>query len=197
MNSRITRAQLQQLAETAAARSNDATRHKCFVSYHADDMDEVEAFVDDFGSEFIARTVGVTVEDDFIDSDDEDYIKRRIRELYMSDSTVTIVLLGQCTWARKFVDWEISSTLRDDTNNKRMGLLVYPLPSRNNTATLPARVRDNWNEDDKDQGYALYRKYPTTKARVRSDIQAAFDTRTERGDLVDNTRPLMKRNRSC
>ena len=70
---------LQKVAESAAARKVDATRHKCFVSYHVDDMSEVETFIDDFGSEFIARSVGVTVEDDFVDSDDEDYIKRRIR----------------------------------------------------------------------------------------------------------------------
>lgn len=52
----------------------DSTRHKCFVSYHAADRDEVEAFLDEFGTEFIAKTVGVTDEDDFIDSDDTGYI---------------------------------------------------------------------------------------------------------------------------
>ena len=45
----------------------DSTRHKCFVFYHAADRDEVEAFLDEFGPEFIAKTVGVTDEDDFID----------------------------------------------------------------------------------------------------------------------------------
>ena len=98
---------LQLVADVAAARKIDSTRHKCFVSYHVADIDEVETFINTFGSEFIARSVGVTVEDDFVDSDDEEYVKRRIREKYLTDSSVTILLLGECTWARRFVDWAI------------------------------------------------------------------------------------------
>lgn len=134
-------------AETASARKSDSTRHKRFISYHVDDMDEVESFLDKFGSEFIPRSVGVTSEDDFVDSDDDEYIKRKIREGYLTDSTVTIVLLGKCTWSRKFVDWEISSSLRNDTSNKRSGLLAYPLPSMNNSARLSDRLKDNWITD--------------------------------------------------
>jgi hypothetical protein len=187
----------QRVAEAAAARKVDATRHKCFVSYHVDDLAEVETFLNDFGSEFIARSVGVTVEDDFVDSDDEDYIKRRIREEYLTDSTVTIVLLGACTWARRFVDWEISSSLRDDTNNKRNGLLVYPLPSRNNSANLPARVADNWVSGDQAGSYARYLSYPASTTVVRNNIEGAFGDRTAKGDLVDNTRVLRRSNASC
>ena len=188
---------LQKVAESAAARKVDATRHKCFVSYHVDDMSEVETFIDDFGSEFIARSVGVTVEDDFVDSDDEDYIKRRIRDEYLTDSTVTIVLLGKCTWSRKFVDWEISSSLRNDTANKRSGLLVYPLPSMNNSATLPERVKDNWVKDDVAGSYARYLSYPTSASVVRSSIESCFNARTSKGDLFDNSRALKKSNSTC
>lgn len=188
---------LQRVAESAAARKVDATRHKCFVSYHADDMPEVETFIDDFGSEFIARSVGVTVEDDFVDSDDEDYIKRRIREEYLTDSTVTVVLLGKCTWSRMFVDWETSSSLRNDANNKRSGLLVYPLPSMNNSATLPDRVKDNWVEGDLASSYSRYLSYPTSASSVRSSIENAFNDRTAKADLVDNSRALKKANSSC
>lgn len=187
----------QRVAEVAAARKVDATRHKCFVSYHVDDVAEVETFLNDFGSEFIARSVGVTVDDDFVDSDDDDYIKRRIREQYLTDSTVTIVMLGACTWARRFVDWEISSSLRDDTNNKRNGLLVYPLPSRNNTAKLPVRVGDNWTSGDQAASYARYLSYPTSTTVVRNSIESAFGDRTAKGDLVNNTRALRRYNASC
>ncbi len=188
---------VQRVADAAAARKVDATRHKCFVSYHADDMSEVETFIDKFGSEFIARSVGVTVEDDFVDSDNEEYIKQRIREKYLTDSTVTILLLGKCTWSRKFVDWEISSSLRNDTNNRRNGLLVYPLPSMNNSARLPDRVRDNWTEGDQAASYARYLPYPTSASVIRSNIDSAFSDRTAKADLVDNSRPLRKLNSSC
>jgi hypothetical protein len=187
----------QTVALTASARNTDASRRKCFVSYHVDDIDEVTAFLDTFGSEFIPRSVGVTEEDDFVDSDDVDYIKRRIREKYMTDSTVTIVLLGGCTWSRKFVDWEISSTLRNDTNNKRMGLLVLPLPSRNNTAKLPDRVGDNWIDGDPEKSYAIYRSYPVSASGLRRNINAAFDARTDANKKAKNDRDLRQRNATC
>lgn len=197
MTTRQDMLRLQKLAESASARSADSSRHKCFVSYHAADMPEVEAFITDFGSEFIPRSVGVTVEDDFVDSDDEDYIKRRIREKYLTDSSVTILLLGKCTWARKFVDWEISSSLRNDVNNKRNGLLVYPLPSMNNRATLPIRVKDNWQQGDASGSYARFLSYPQSKSALRANISAAFDDRTSKSSLVDNSRGLKTANSSC
>ena len=188
---------LQARANILAQRSNDSTRHKCFVSYHVADMDEVESFIDDYGSSFIARCVGVTEESDFVDSTDEEYIKRRIREDYLTDSTVTIVLLGKCTWSRKFVDWEISSSLRNDSNNKRSGLLVIPLPSMKNSAKLPDRVEDNWTENDAANSYALYKSYPTSSQQLKRLINSAFDSRTSKGDKVDNSRNLRRRNASC
>lgn len=184
MSTRQLMLRAQRVAESAAARKTDATRHKCFVSYHVDDIDEVTSFLDDFGSEFIARSVGVTVEDDFVDSQDDDYIKRRIREKYLTDSTVTIVLLGECTWSRKFVDWEISSSLRNDAANRRSGLLAIPLPSMNNSSRLSDRIKDNWVEGDPDKSYAIYRSYPTSAPTIRNAIQAAFNARESKGDKV-------------
>lgn len=197
MTSKQTMNRLQEVALTASARKTDSTRHKCFVSYHVDDMDEVEDFLDTFGAEFIPRSVGVTVEDDFVDSDNEDYIKRRIRELYLTDSTVTIVLLGKCTWARKFVDWEVSSSLRNDTANKRNGLLAYPLPSMDNSARLSDRLRDNWVDGDPAASYLAYKQYPTTAAALRSNIDDAFAARTAKASKVDNSRALRQQNASC
>lgn len=186
----------QRIAEAASSRKIDATRRKCFVSYHVDDIDEVSEFLDTFGEIFIPRCVGVTEEDDFVDSDDTDYIKRRIREQYLTDSTVTIILLGSCTWARRFVDWEISSSLRNDPSNKRSGLLAMPLPSMNNSATLPARVKDNWHQDDA-SSYVLYRSYPTTNSALRNSIEGAFAARTSKSNLVDNSRELRMKSARC
>ena len=194
MSSKIEMQSVQRIAERASLSKSDSTRHKCFVSYHVADLGEVETFVSDFGSEFIPRSVGVTAEDDFVDSVDTDYIKRRIREKYLADSTVTIVLLGSGTWGRKFVDWEISSSLRNDAANKRSGLLVIPLPSMNNTAKLPDRVRDNWTADKEAISYASYKSYPTGLAGFRASIESAFGARVPKGLLVDNSRALRQRN---
>lgn len=189
--------QVQRLAEAASLRKFDRTRHKCFVSYHVDDLAEVESFVSDFGTEFIPRSVGVSVEDDFVDSKNDEYIKRRIREKYLADSTVTILLLGSCTWSRKFVDWEISSSLRNDTVNRRNGLLVLPLPSMNNSARLPDRVRDNWVENHPELSYSSFKSYPSSASDLRSKIEEAFQARTTKSSLVSNSRDLLQRNASC
>ena len=188
---------IQQVADAASARSVDSTRHKCFVSYHVADIDEVESFVQNFGTEFIPRCIGITEEDDFVDSTDADYIKRQIREKYLTDSTVTIVLLGECTWARRFVDWEISSSLRNDPRNRRSGLLVIPLPSMSNRTKLPDRVKDNYDEADLARSYAIYHNYPSTKRVLRSSISSAFNARVDNDKTINNSRSLRQRNTSC
>ena len=101
-------------------------RRKCFISYHHADQDEVDKFVRTFDHEhniFISRGLGKEMSQDIVDSTDTDYVMRRIRELYLSDSTVTIVMLGKCTWARRYVDWEIQSSLRNGATVTANGLL--------------------------------------------------------------------------
>ena len=190
---------VQRAALRAEMRSTDQTRHKCFISYHQDDEDEVIQFIEDYSSVFIAKVLGVSDEDDFINSPDTDYVMRRIRELYLTDSTVTIVLVGRCTWARKYVDWEIASTLRNDSNNKRSGLLGVRLPSAGTNTSAPARLNDNLPEAHGTDGYARDIIYPPYDDFLRTWIEDAFTARSDysRHSLIDNTRELFKYNRHC
>jgi hypothetical protein len=173
-----------------------AVRHKCFVSFHQEDETEVEKFIDDFEDVFIPRILGVSDEDDFIDSNDTEYVMDQIREKYLTDSTVTIVLVGKCTWARRYVDWEVYSTLRNDKKNRRSGLMAITLPSAADYAKkqLPPRVNDNV---DGENGYARWWKYPSSGASLRSLIDQAFEARTSKADLIDNTRDRKKYNSTC
>ncbi len=66
---------------------------------------------------------------DFINSTDTDYVMKCIRENYLSDSTVTIVLIGSCTHSRRYVDWEIKSSLRQGQYTTPNGLIGILLPS--------------------------------------------------------------------
>ncbi len=182
------RARLLLAAERAVAKSQDPTRRKCFLSYHRDDTDEVEAFIDSFGGVFIPRVIGVTDGDDFIDSTDTDYVTDCIREKYLTDSTVTIVLVGKCTWARRYVDWEVYSTLRNDKSNRRSGLMAITLPSMANDSArkLPPRVADNViNEGN---GYARWWKYPASAESFRSCIEVAFNACGTLDHLIVNSR---------
>lgn len=188
------------MADKAAARKVDSTRHKCFISYHAADTAEVESFLATFGTEFIAKTIGVTDEDDFIDSTNTDYIMSQIRQKYLGDSSVTINLIGQCTWARRYVDWEIYSSLRSSTHSKVNGLLAIRLPSQGKKSPkLPARLDDNIsrNASNTDVGYARYMSYPTSASILRTYISDAFSSRTSRNGLIVNNRARRLQSASC
>lgn len=170
------------------------SRRKSFISFHQADEAEVRSFIEAFDDVFIPRVLGASDDDDFIDSDDTDYVMGQIREKYLTDSTVTIVLVGRCTWTRRYVDWEVYSTLRNDPRNKRSGLLAITLPSvaKDPARKLPARVHDNV-----DSQYARWYKYPASGASLRSWIEEAWNRRTQKADLIDNTRARRRHNASC
>jgi hypothetical protein len=100
---------------------------------------------------------------------------------------VTIVILGKCTWARKFLDWEVQASLRLPTPN---GLLAILLDERIRPP-LPNRVALN-----KDSGYAAYHFYPGLARRPRDWIETAYAART-RVNIVNNPRERFSYNRSC
>lgn len=168
------------------------------MSSHADDADEVATFIELFDTVFIPRVIGVSDEDDFIDSNDTDYVMDRIREKYLTDSTVTIVMIGRCTWARRYVDWEIYSSLRDDKNNRRSGLMgTLPSVAKDESRQPPARLSDNLLGSNNEDGYARWWKYPSSDASHRSWIDDAFDARMTRAYLIDNTRGRKLSNSTC
>ena len=174
------------------------TRHKTFISYHHADEDEVSDFINHFDHDhdvLLSRGIGASMAGDVIDSTDADYIKRRIRELYLRDSTVTLVMVGAETWGRRFVDWEIAASLRNTATTSRNGLVAITLPSMFDVAGRkpPARVSDNVDGED---GYAKWMKYPASTASLASIIDDAYGRRSTHADKVDNSRALRSRNAS-
>ena len=175
------------------------TRRKCFISYHHDDEGEVENFINEFDHDqdvLIARGIGAGMSGDIIRSTDDDYIKQRIRELYLRDTTVTVVMVGKCTWTRKFVDWEIAASLRNTSTATRSGLMAITLPSAADhwNKRLPDRADDNFHDVN---GYARWWKYPKSSAGLADMIETAHTYRTTRDHLVENSRPLLSYNLSC
>ena len=174
------------------------TRHKTFISYHHRDDDEVAEFVDRFDHDhdvLITRGIGASMAGDVIDSTNADYIKQRIRSLYLRDSSVTLVMVGGNTWGRRFVDWEIAASLRNTSTSARNGLLAITLPSVANDPgrTLPIRVEDNVTGTE---GYARWMRYPSSAQDLASMIDEAYSRRSTHAHLVDNSRPLRQRNAS-
>ncbi len=102
-------------------------RDKVFISFHHEDQKYKERFAKMMKGDIVDKSVK--------DSDIDDRnlktatIRQKIREDFIADATVTVVLIGPCTWKRKHVDWEIGSSLRDTKKNPRCGLLGILLPN--------------------------------------------------------------------
>lgn len=189
-----------QFEDTREYKGQDGrVRHKCFLSYHVEDAEAVEAFVQAYDSVFIPKVIGISDDSPFINSVNVDYIMDCVREQYLTDSTVTIVFVGQCTWARKFVDWEVYSSLRAGKNNQRNGLMAIELPGSATNRRLPARLSDNVLRDSKDNniGYARYWAYPSYPATLQNWIEDAFDARSSRANLINNSRTRATANQAC
>lgn len=107
--------------------------HKVFISYHhANDQWAKNALQEwaRLHDLFIDCSVDTT---DIEDSLPTETIRQIIRDDYLRDTTVTIVLVGTETKGRKHVDWEIYSSMYDGKVNKKSGILVVQLPSTNPT----------------------------------------------------------------
>lgn len=105
--------------------------HKVFISYHhANDQwakNQLQQWAEQYGL-FIDVSVDTNDVNDTLPTES---IRRIIRDDYLKDSSVTIVLVGTETKGRKHVDWEIYSSMYDGAVNKQSGILVVQLPSTN------------------------------------------------------------------
>lgn len=57
-------------------------KRRCFISYHHADEGEVQAFLDTYsnGEVFTHRALGLDMTNDIVESNDTDYVMRRIRD---------------------------------------------------------------------------------------------------------------------
>lgn len=107
--------------------------HKCFISFKTEDekyKKEIQNWSEDNKVDMIDKSLNTP-----IDSDDEDYIMRKIRQDYLSDSTVTIVLIGKHSSEdlredeQKFIKRELQASLYNGEGNTRSGILGVVLPA--------------------------------------------------------------------
>lgn len=176
----------------------NGVKRKVFISYYHGDQGDVDKFVRDFGDVFIPKTVGVKDGDFDFDSNSAEYIMRKIREQKLSDSTVTIVLVGSCTHSRRYVDWEVKASLQQGQMLPN-GLIAINLPYMGTRGNLPQRVSDNVIRDssNNDIGYARYYPYPPSKEMLKRWIEDAYNARTSRASLISNSSDIMKYNSRC
>ena len=174
-------------------------KRKVFISYHHGDDTEVRAFVKRWTETeqvFIPKGLGLTFTDDIIRSSNPEYVMSQIRKKYLEDSTVTIVLLGSCTHSRRYVDWEIKASLRQEEGGLPNGLMGIILPSLGTTAYLPPRLEENWDNSNVNC-YARFWIAPRSASELRGWIEDAYSARTSRANLIKNSTDMMKYNATC
>ena len=174
-------------------------RLKVFISFHEKDINYKKRFVRMMGDGIVDRSV----HDDDIDDVNLplDEIRRRIRDDFIANATVTVVLIGPCTWQRKHVDWEIGASISRTQRNPRCGLLGLRLPNhpdfRNedyDPHLIPPRLADNGK--GKDPYANVYRWSGSTNQvnSIRRWIHAAFERKD--GTPPKNNRDQFGNNRS-
>ena len=148
-------------------------RHKVFISYyHSDDQRYKDCLCDvlnpryDLFDDYSVRTGDI---DDEYMSDER--IRIKIRDEYISDATVLILLCGKNTKKRKYVDWELHAAMYDTEKNPKMGIVVINLPeSSNHFRACTAREKElvcpnaTWHSlDTRDK---FERNYPDMPSRI-------------------------------
>ncbi len=176
-----------------------------FLSFHQADEIEANVWCRRFGDYFNEiRTLGLDeLGDEYaehIKSGDSDYVMRRIREEKIAGTSCTVVLVGKCTWARRYVDWEIAATLRNFTDSARGGLIGVQLPSAEDHgwATLPPRLALNiTTEDGTETGYARFYPPAPSNDTIARWVDDAVVRRDEMEPEPGSTSDLMVNNRTC
>jgi hypothetical protein len=102
---------------------------KCFISFKTEDVSYKRYIQTQLGIDMIDKSLDVP-----INSTDEDYILSTIRSDYLSDSTVTIHLIGASSaeslgpCEQRFIKRELQASLYDGGGNTRSGILGVVLP---------------------------------------------------------------------
>ena len=165
---------------------NQVHTPKVFISYyHEGDEEYKDRLLQALNSKAIDKSVSPgDIHDENLPLDE---IRRRIRDDHIADATVTIVLIGPCTWQRKHVDWETSASIIDRRNNERCGLLGLLLPthpdyrkgpSNRNPRLIPPRLARNIDGDDP---FAVIYDWPRNgvSKKVFPKIYKAFQRRNQ------------------
>lgn len=170
-------------------------RHRVFISFHHEDQAYKDWFLQMMGDDIVDESVG----DGDINDDNlaTETIRQYVRERFIRDATVTIVLIGPCTWQRKHVDWEIGSSLRATSLSTRCGLLGILLPNHPNAVTqrynlnsVPPRLADNVGGNDP---YAIVYQWSNYADDIRNWVHRAYERRN--GTPPNNARRQFRNNR--
>ena len=156
--------------------NNRMTRHKVFISYHhANDQWAKDRLVELNNQYDIFIDCSVDT-GDIPDDWDDQKIRTEIRDNYLQDSTVTILLVGTETKYRKHIDWELYSSMFDGAVNKKSGIVVIMLPSTGCTYNQASHA------NEKTEVFPQVDSWE--KIKTRSEFERCFPCMPDR--IIDN-----------
>ncbi len=138
----------------------DLPVHRVFISYHHANDHEYKAnllALNALHGVFIDKSVDTG---DIDPNVPDESIRVKIRDEYLRDSTVTILLVGTETAGRKHIDWELYSSMIDGQVNKKSGIVVVQLPS-----TSPKYFTASHGDIEKEQVYPEVSNWCTVDSR--------------------------------
>ena len=151
--------------------------HNVFISYHhKNDQVYKDALIRMGGSfgVFHDKSVDTGEIPEYLT---DQSIREKIRDEYLRDSTVTILLVGVETRQRKHVDWELYSSMFDGIQNKKSGILAINLPSTGCSDGVAAH-----GEEEKMRIYPEHSSWGTFSGR--SEAASTYPYMPDR--IVDN-----------
>ncbi len=163
---------------------NASKVRNCFVSYHHERVQK-------YASKLRNRIVDMRVSDFSLKADishlTDESIYKVVREK-IRNCAVTIVLIGERTRHRKWIDWELWASLRAYNKTydlyksfKPNGLLGIYLPTGYHS--IPDRFKDNMRS-----GFAVSMKWENIDRDFESKVNYAFWSRTKLRHKIKNDR---------
>ena len=153
---------------------------KAFVSYHHDNDQLYREHLTNLAENYEAFEDGSVEVGEIDDNRSSENIRQIIRDRYLRDTTVTILLCGTETRFRKHIDWELKSSMINGSVNNQSGILVIDLPTTS---------CNSWHASLPGEKDFVYRDYPGpwTRFYTKREYELTYPDMPER--IIDN---LMK-----
>jgi hypothetical protein len=156
----------------------------CFVSYH---HERDQQYISDLRKVITHMKVADYSLKDDIGHLTNETIYKKVREK-MRNCSVTVVLIGERTGHRKWIDWEIWASIRGYNHPyeplksfKPNGLLGIYLPTVSHS--IPDRLKDNMESK-----FAVSMKWENLERDFESKVNYAYWNRTNVDYKIDNSR---------
>lgn len=159
---------------------------KLFISYHLADTKSVikiKKTLDDFGIKYYS----VPINADFSGWHNEEISKYLLSK--MSDCQILLCIVGEKTFTRPHVDYELHEALKGGPG-KRLGIITVLLENRNDTIhnidykTFPNRLSDN-------KHYIVLIQNASLRAKIDDCISEAKKNQSNSNIIISNKRKCM------